>query len=240
MTLAAQKGERRLVIVGDTALAEIAFEFFTRDSPYHVAAFAVDRPFLRQDHLLGRPVVALDEAGERYPPATHDLFVAVSASRLNRLRHDLMDRGRALGYRLATYVSSRAHVWPNAQLGENCMVFPTAVVDPFARVGEGVILWTGSLVGHHSTVGPCAFLSMNATVCGFASVGAHAFLGAGCTVADRVEVAADSLVGAGVCLRHPTTPGAVYAAPAPQRRPGAATDYFATPSPGAGPKAGDR
>ncbi len=33
--------QKNLVIVGDSAFAEVAYEYFTHDSPYTVVAFAV-------------------------------------------------------------------------------------------------------------------------------------------------------------------------------------------------------
>jgi ssRNA-specific RNase YbeY (16S rRNA maturation enzyme) len=50
--------DRKLVIVGDSAFAEIACEYFTHDSPYEVVAFAVERAFLKRDTLMGRSVIA--------------------------------------------------------------------------------------------------------------------------------------------------------------------------------------
>jgi ssRNA-specific RNase YbeY (16S rRNA maturation enzyme) len=37
---------RRLVIVGDSEFAEIAYEYFTYDSPYEVVAFSVEKEYL--------------------------------------------------------------------------------------------------------------------------------------------------------------------------------------------------
>ena len=64
--------QKRLVIVGAHAIAEVAFEYFTHDSPYEVVAFTLERDFLERDALFGRPVVAFEELEERYPAATHD------------------------------------------------------------------------------------------------------------------------------------------------------------------------
>ena len=49
---------KKLIIFGDSAFAEIAYEYFTHDSPYEVAAFAVSREYLKRDRLFDVPVVA--------------------------------------------------------------------------------------------------------------------------------------------------------------------------------------
>src|SRR6266480_3033953 len=99
---------RDLVIVGDSAFAEVAYEYFTEDSPYRVAAFSVERDYLRKDRLFGLPVIALEDLAEQYSPVGHDVAVAVVYTQLNRLRARLCSRVKGMGYRLAGYRSSRA------------------------------------------------------------------------------------------------------------------------------------
>jgi hypothetical protein len=53
--------KHRLVILGDSAFAEIAHEYFTHDSPYEVVAFSVEREYLKRSELRGLPLVALED-----------------------------------------------------------------------------------------------------------------------------------------------------------------------------------
>ena len=39
------KKHRKLIIVGDSAFAQVAYEFFTHDSEYEVVAFSVERNY---------------------------------------------------------------------------------------------------------------------------------------------------------------------------------------------------
>src|SRR3954465_11850163 len=105
------KSGDQLVIVGDGEFAEIAYEYFTHDSSYTVAGFAVERPFLTKSELFGLPVVPFDEVEQRFDRATHKAFVAVTYTQLNRVRARLYGEVKRKGYACATYVSSRAFVW---------------------------------------------------------------------------------------------------------------------------------
>jgi sugar O-acyltransferase (sialic acid O-acetyltransferase NeuD family) len=203
---------RDLLIVGDSAFAEVACEYFTHDSPYRVAGFAVERDFLRRDSLLGRPVVALEDAAERFPPATHDAYVATVYTQLNRLRARLCGAVKGIGYALASYVSSRAAVWPNVAMGEHCFIFENNVVQPFVTLGDDVVLWSGNHIGHHSRIGDHCFVSSHVVVSGFAEIGPHCFLGVNSAVANNVKVAADCWIGPGVTVAHDTGPGEIYPA----------------------------
>lgn len=201
---------RRLVVVGDSAFAEVAHEYFETESPYAVAAFAVERPFLRRASLLDRPVVALDEIAARFPPADHDVYVAVVYTQLNRLRTRLADEAERLGYRLASFVSPRATIARSATLGPHCFVFEGNVIQPFATLGRNVVLWSGNHIGHHTTIGDNAFLASHVVVSGGCTIGDNCFLGVNATIANDIEVAEDCWIGPGALVAADTVPGAIY------------------------------
>ncbi|HKB01076.1 MAG TPA: acetyltransferase [Gemmataceae bacterium] len=192
--------ERKLILLGDSAFAEVAFEYFTHDSPYEVVAFAVERAYLKRAELFGRPVVALDELPARYAPADHWFYAAVVYSQLNRLRTRLYRTAKDLGYRPASYVSPHAFVWRNAKLGEHCFVFENNVIQPFVTIGDNVVLWSGNHIGHHSKVGDHCFVSSHVVVSGFCDIGESCFLGVNATLGNNVTVGPDCLLGAGAVV----------------------------------------
>ena len=204
----------RLVIAGDHAIAEVAFEYFTHDSPYEVAAFTVERAFIERDSLFGMPVVPFEEIEARYPPSEYDLFVALGYGQLNRLRARFFDEGKKKGYTLASYVSSRAFVWHDAVIGENAFIFEGNVIQPFVTIGDNVTLWSGNHIGHHARIGNHVFVSSHAVISGFVEIGDYSFVGVNATFADNVTVGRDSLVGAGAVVLKNAPAGSLFAAEA--------------------------
>lgn len=205
--------KRRLVIVGDAAFAEIAREYFDADTDYEVVAFAVESEFIRRESLHGLPVVPFETLKSEYPPAQHDVFVAVAYSQLNRVRARLAAASKAKGYRLTSYVSPRAFVWRNVVLGENCFIFEHNTVQPFVRIGDNVVLWSGNHIGHHSTIGDNVYVSSHVVVSGYCEVGANSFLGVNSTLANNLTIARDNWIGPGVTLTRNTEPAALYGGP---------------------------
>jgi len=203
---------RKLVIVGDSAFAEVAYEYFMHDSSYEVAAFCVERAYLKQEVLLGLPVVAFEDVEATYSPETHDVFVAVVYTQLNRLRARLTAAAKDKGFRLASYVSSRAFVWRNVQLGEHCFVFEDNTVQPFVKIGNNVILWSGNHIGHHSVILDNCFISSHVVLSGFVNVGKNCFLGVNSTVANNVSLGDDTWVGPAVTVMHDSAPGTLFKA----------------------------
>jgi len=192
--------DRKLILLGDSAFAEVAFEYFQHDSPYDVVAFAVERAYLKRPELLGRPVVALEDLPGRYAPKDHAFYAAVVYTQLNRLRARLYRTARDMGYAPASYVSPRAFVWRNVQLGEHCFVFENNVLQPFVTVGNDVVLWSGNHIGHHSKVGDHCFVSSHVVVSGFCDIGPSCFVGVNATLGNNVTVGPDCLLGAGAVV----------------------------------------
>ncbi|MCW0399769.1 UDP-3-O-(3-hydroxymyristoyl)glucosamine N-acyltransferase [Xanthomonas sacchari] len=201
---------RPLVIVGAGELAQIACEYFTHDSDYAVLAFSVERDYLSTPTLAGLPVVAYEELEQRYPPSQVEVFVAIPASGLNRLRTRFYLDAKRRGYRMASYVSSHAFVWRNVELGEHCFVFEHNVLQPFTRIGSNCILWSGNHVGHRTVIHDHVFVASHAVISGYCEIGAGSFVGVNATLSDRVKVAADNVIGAGALLTRDTEPGRIY------------------------------
>ena len=189
-----------LVIVGDGEFAEIACEYFAHDSPYEVAGFAVERDYLKKDQLLGRPVIAFEEMDGRFPPTTHDAFVAVPYTQLNRVRARLCGAARKKGYRLASYVSRAAFVWHNVEIGENCFIFEMNVIQYHARIGNHVVLWSGNHIGHRSVIGDNVFIASHAVISGYCHIGENSFIGVNSTLREHITVGKDAVIGAGAVV----------------------------------------
>ncbi len=204
--------KRKLIIVGASAFAEVAYEYFTHDSPYDVHAFSVDKKFIKQDSLFGKPILPLEELSKLCPSTDYDVFVALTYGKLNRERHRLFDFLRQHGYQMATYISSQAFVWPNVKVGENCFIFENNVVQPFVTIGDNVILWSGNHIGHHSKIADHVFISSHVVISGYVEIGHHCFLGVNSAIANNLKIAHDTWVSPNVTLLKDTNPGELYGA----------------------------
>jgi sugar O-acyltransferase (sialic acid O-acetyltransferase NeuD family) len=190
----------RLVILGDSAFAEIAYEYFTHDSPYEVVAFAVERAYRKRDELFGVPVVDFEELPGRCAPATHSFYAALVYTQRNALRERLYRAAKQLGYAPASYVSPRAFVWRNVRLGEHCFIFEDNVVQPFVTIGDDVVLWSGNHIGHHSRIGDHVFVSSHVVISGFCTIGNSCFLGVNSSIANNVDIGDHCVLGAGAVV----------------------------------------
>lgn len=217
---------QELVIVGDSLFAEIAFEYFGRDSPYDVVAFSVESRFRTRDRLLGLPVLPFEQIERELDPSRHSVFVAITYGQLNRVRARLLDAAIAKGFRPATYVSSRAFVWPNVRIGEHCFIFEDNTLQPFVTIGRNCVFWSGNHLGHHSSVGDNVFIASHAVISGSVSIGDNCFVGVNATLVNDITIGSDAWIGPGVTVTRDVEPNTVWRPPRSERRDVGARELF--------------
>lgn len=189
-----------IVVFGAGEIAELADFYFTHDSGYEVAAFTVDATYLKQHEFRGRPVLAFEEIAERFPPDRFGAFAAVSYAKVNAVRTEKVAALKTKGYRLVSYLSSHATVFPGFELRENCFILEDNTIQPFARVGANVTLWSGNHIGHHSTIEDDVFIASHIVVSGGVRVGQGSFLGVNATIRDHVTIGKKCVLGAGALV----------------------------------------
>jgi sugar O-acyltransferase (sialic acid O-acetyltransferase NeuD family) len=204
------KKEGKIVIIGAGEFAQIAYEYFTHDSPYEVVAFSAEKRFIDKNELLGLPVVPFEELEQFYSPKDYGVYVAVTYTQLNRVRTRLYRAAKAKGYLPVSYVSSKAFVWHNVDIGENSFVFENNVLQHMVKIGNNVVLWSGNHVGHRTVIRDNVYVSSHCVISGYCDIGESCFLGVNSTYNDRVKVAKDCIIGSGTLVIRDTEPGKVY------------------------------
>lgn len=209
--------KRRLIIFGLGDVAQLAHYYFSGHPAYEVAAFTADAQYLSGDSFCGLPAFAFDALPPEYGPSACDMFVALGYSSLNAARKEKFFAAKALGYRLASFVSPHATMLNGGEVGENCFIFEDNTVQPFVKIGDNVTLWSGNHIGHHSTIGSHCFIASHAVVSGHVEVGEQCFIGVNATLRDHIKVGARCVIGAGALLLADAEPEGVYVGAATER-----------------------
>lgn len=188
---------KKLVIFGTGELAEVADFYFREDSDHEVVAFTVDGAHAGEDSFAGRPVIPFEELAAHHGSDEVATFAAIGYSRTNGVRQEKCDALKAAGYTLASYISSRANVFSNVEIGENAFLLEDNTIQPFVKIGRGVTLWSGNHVGHHSVVHDFAFISSHVVISGGVTIGQRCFLGVNATLNDHLEIGERCVIGSG-------------------------------------------
>ncbi len=201
---------KELVVYGAGETAEIVADYFQVDSSYNVVAFTVDKEYFEVPIINGIKVVPFEDVQDLYPPTKYEIFVAASFSRLNRVRTEMYLKAKEKGYKCANYISSKAFVWHNANLGENVFVFENNVIQYKVEIGNNVILWSGNHIGHQTKIEDNCFISSHVVISGFCRIGENSFLGVNSSFNDGIDFKKDCVTGNGTVIVQNTEPGKIY------------------------------
>lgn len=209
--------KKPMVIFGAGDIAQLAHHYFSIDSNYEVVAFTVDEAYITTNEFCGLPIVPFEGITNRYSPDSHELFVALSYSKLNHVRKEKYLAAKALGYRLASYVSTHATVLNEDRIGENCFILEDNTIQPFVTIENNVTLWSGNHVGHHSIIHDHCFIASHVVISGGVEIDESCFIGVNATLRDHIKVGAKCVIGAGALLLADTDPEGVYIGAATER-----------------------
>lgn len=209
--------KKPLIIFGSGDIAQLAHYYFSTDSNYEVVAFTVDAAYITEKRLCGLPVVPFEELVDLHSPDTHEVFIALSYSKLNQVRKAKYLVAKALGYRLGSYVSSHATVLNDGRIGDNCFILEDNTIQPFVTIGNNVTLWSGNHIGHHSIIHDHCFIASHVVVSGGVEIGESCFIGVNATLRDHIKVGEKCVIGAGTLLLADAEPEGVYMGVATER-----------------------
>lgn len=208
---------KKLVIFGSGDIAQLAHFYFTSDSSYEVVAFTVDAAYLGASSFCDLPVVPFGEVAALYPPENYDLFIALSYSKINAVRKEKFLAAKEMGYKLVSFISSRATVLNEGRIGENCFIFEDNTIQPFVTIGNNVTLWSGNHIGHHSVIHDHTFIASHVVISGGVEIGEQCFVGVNATLRDHIKIGARCVVGAGALMLADAAPEGVYIGTATER-----------------------
>lgn len=189
----------KILIYGTGLIAELAHFYFTKDTKHKVVAFTNAKAFIEKPSFLKLPVVPFEEIEKHFSPKNFQLFIAIGYAKRNKIRQLRYLEAKKKGYKLATYLSSKATYF-GSSLGENCFILENNVIQPFVTIGNNVTMWSGNHIGHHSKIMDNCFLSSHVVISGSCTIEENCFLGVNSTLRDNLIIGKRTVIGAGALV----------------------------------------
>jgi sugar O-acyltransferase (sialic acid O-acetyltransferase NeuD family) len=201
----------KVVIFGIQDFAQLAHFYLANDSEHEVSAFCVNRDYVPQSKAFdGLPVVPFEDIEHSHPPHEFQFFAPMSPKGMNQARASVYSGIKAKGYKLVSYISSKATVFPGAQIGDNCFILEDNTIQPFTPIGNNVVLWSGNHIGHHSRIEDHVSFTSHVVLSGHCIVESYAFFGVNATIRDGVKIAEGTFVAMAAAITRDTEPWGVY------------------------------
>ena len=200
----------KIIVFGTKDLAQLANYYISHDTADDVvAAFTVDEKYLDKDTFEGKPVVPFETLQDRYSPDDYLFFAPMTGSDMNRNRERVYQQAKQKGYKLYSYISSKATVLTN-QIGENCFILEDNTIQPFVTIGNNVVLWSGNHIGHHSIIEDHVFFTSQVVLSGHCHVKKHSWFGVNATIRDGLTIEEGSLIAMSASVTKNTKPWSTY------------------------------
>jgi len=201
---------KEVVVFGNQRSASLARYCLTEDSPYKVIAHTVDKLYCDDAYFDGLPLIPFEELNIELPPTSVFLINPMGYQKINSVRKERYEQAKIKGYGFINYISSRASIWPDLNVGDNTLIYEHATIQPFARIGDNVIIRSGAHISHHCRIESHTFISAEVTLGGGVTVGEQAFLGLGAIIRNDVKIAPRCFIGAGAVVTKDTEEGCSY------------------------------
>jgi sugar O-acyltransferase (sialic acid O-acetyltransferase NeuD family) len=201
----------KVIVFGTTLSAELAHFYLNIDSEHEVVAFTVEKQYLTENTYKNLPVVAFEDLETVYPPDQYKLFAPITERQMNRVRERIYNEGKQKGYSFISYISSKATVFPGAQIGENCFILEDNTIQPFTSIGNNCVLWSGNHIGHHGIIRDHVFFTSHVVLSGRCDVGNNCFIGVNATIRDGAVLGEGTLIAMGANLtKQKTEPWSIW------------------------------
>jgi len=204
------KSNKKIVIFGPGDFGQVVHFYLTHDSLYKVVAFTAHEDKIKNRELFGLPVIPFEDLEKQYPPSEYSMFIAIPYTNLNQTRAKVFEEAKQKGYQLISYINSKAVVWEDIEIGENCFILENNVIQPYVKIGDDVIIWSGNHIGHHSIIKNHCFIASHVVISGKVTIGPYCFLGVNSTIRDGINIASKNVIGAGAVILKDTRENEVY------------------------------
>ncbi|MCB0460437.1 MAG: acetyltransferase [Flavobacteriaceae bacterium] len=201
----------KVIIFGLRDLAELAHYYLNVDSEHEVVAFSVNYDYLPKERLFkSLPIIPFEEVVDKYPTTDYKFLAPMASLKMNTLREQVYYAIKEKGYDMISYISSKANVYENVSIGENCFIQAGTTLQPFTKVGNNVVMWSNNSLGHHGEIKDHVTLAAQVAIAGRCSIGENSFLGTNSTIRNGTVLAKGTLVGIGSVITNNTEEWSVY------------------------------
>lgn len=201
----------KVIVFGIKDFAELAHFYLTHDSHHEVVAFSVSHEYLPQESMFhGLPILPFEDIETKLSPSEYHFFAPMSPQKMNRLRESIYNQIKSKRYQFVNYISSKATVFPNQIIGDNCFILEDNTIQPYTSIGNNVILWSGNHIGHHCVIKDHVMFTSHVVMSGHCEIDAFSFFGVNSSLRDGLKIAEGTFLSMGGVLTQNTEPWSVY------------------------------
>ena len=199
----------KIFLFGTSEYSEYVYQTIKIEGEIDVVGFTVDKDHYKEETFNGLPIFVLENLSKEYNMVEYGILITVGYTQMNLLRKKVYNLCKSLGYRVASYVSSRS-ICDSDQIGEGSIIMPMAYIPPLTEVGKCSVVNIATTIGHTSNIGDFNWFSGNCIMGGNVKVGDNCFFGMNSLLKNGITVESFTMLGAYSYLSNDSVEGRFY------------------------------
>jgi sugar O-acyltransferase (sialic acid O-acetyltransferase NeuD family) len=199
----------KILIHGTGTAGKLLYFEMLKDERYEISAFVCDDKYFSSKEFLGKPLYKTSEIDKYFLPKTIKVISTGSYSSL-RERYNSYLEIKKKGYSFINYISKKAIVQPDIEIGENNIIYSGVYLDFFGKLGDCNIIRPNTYIGHNFDIESGVYIAPGCNIAGYSVIKELSFIGIGSTIKERICVEKETLIGAGALLTKNTEPYSKY------------------------------
>lgn len=199
----------KIFLFGTSEYSEYVYHTIKTEDEIEVIGFTVDKDHYNEGTFNGLPVFIFENLSKEYDMEECGVLITVGYTQMNLLRKKVYNLCKTLGYRVASYVSSRS-ICDSDQIGEGVIIMPMAYIPPLTEVGRCSIINIATTIGHTSKIGDFNWFSGNCIMGGNVKVGDNCFFGMNSLLKNGITIGSFTMLGAYSYLNDNSIEGRFY------------------------------
>ena len=202
------KESRPVIIFGNGSMARVLYSYMKKD--FDVAAFCVDRTFIKEENFLNKPIVPFEDIESKYSPDKYVMINSIGFIQMNKLREIRSVEAQQKGYELISYIDESVKIHNNVTIGKNCIILDYVSIHPNTSIEDGTFISSNVNIGHDCKIGKYNWINSGVSIAGFVNVGERCFWGVNSSSGNNISIGKENYIAANTMIAKNTDDADVY------------------------------
>ena len=185
---------KKLCLFGDGEIASIAKYYFSDEKK--ISLICVDDINVKETNFEKITIISKTDF-TKLSTDDHEIFVAISYSKLNKNREKNYNFFKKLGFKMPSFIHRHSYISKNSKIGSNCLILENQTIQKDVMIEDNVFLWSGNHIGHNTKISKHVYVSSQVVISGNCNIGERSFFGVNSTIKDFTNIANDCFIGMG-------------------------------------------
>lgn len=190
----------KILLIGGGGHCKSCIDVIEQEGKYSIAGI-IDKKELLGQKVLGYEIIANDDDLAKLLKEYKYALVTIGQLKNSRLKENIFNRTKELGFILPTIISPRAYISKHSSIEEGSIVMHDVIINANSSIGKNCIINTKALIEHDVKIKDNCHISTGSVINGHCTINENSFIGSNATVVQCIEIEKNSFIKAGSLVK---------------------------------------